>query len=226
MAAPFDSPLFRDFPSTSKLTREDLEELLGRRGQAQAQSPDASGDNSEAYFEAFVDSLPEVRALFEEHSKLLRDNEGKAARNLALQPQLENLRAETQQYYDRAAAAEAEWPRVEAEMKEAYRRFGPSALHAQVVQSASKLHEQSEALASAFVDGLPLESALPPAAAARSSATIDEGADAVAPVPSASTAASSTPDALFTRRYRELRTDYHRLNLIADRWAKGAVQWE
>lgn len=43
------------------------------------------------------------------------------ARNLSLQPRLEAMRAETQQYYDRAVAAESEWPRVEAKMREAYR---------------------------------------------------------------------------------------------------------
>lgn len=152
MAAQFESPLYRDFPSTLKLTREDLEELLSspRETQSHSQQSSVSGDgaSSEAYFEAFVDSLPEVRALFEEHAKLLRENEERAcefsheggsiykqhgyatsepfsfvpvARNLAMQPQLEALRAETQHYYDRAAAAESEWPRVEAEMKEAYK---------------------------------------------------------------------------------------------------------
>lgn len=42
-------------------------------------------------------------------------------RNLAMQPALEALRSETQQLYDRAIAAEAEWPKQEAELKEAYK---------------------------------------------------------------------------------------------------------
>lgn len=42
-------------------------------------------------------------------------------RNLGLQPRLEAMRAETQQYYDRAMAAEAHWPAAEAKMREAYR---------------------------------------------------------------------------------------------------------
>ncbi|CAO1633218.1 unnamed protein product [Sympodiomycopsis kandeliae] len=207
MSTHFDSPLYRDFPSTSKLTREELEELLGQQGASNKPlSQQSTNDNdNDAYFEAFVDSLPEVRAMLDEHSKLLKENESKAARNLSLQPQLEATRAETQQYHDRALAAEAEWPKAEAQMKEAYRRFAPPSLHAQIVQAATKLHEQSEMLASAFVDGLPLETG---------------GSEA------ASQTTAGDSDALFTRRYREMRTEYHRLNLIAERWANGTVQWE
>ncbi|PWN19136.1 hypothetical protein BCV69DRAFT_251465 [Microstroma glucosiphilum] len=204
MASQVDSILYRDFPSTIGLSREDLEELLGRpehQQQAQQRAAQQGLDASDAYLEAFVDSLPEVRALFDEHARLLKESEAKAARNLALQPGLEALRAETQHYHDRAVAAEQQWPRAEAEMKEAYKRFAPSSMHSQLVHDASRLHQQSEALASAFVDGLPLDI---------------EG---------------TTPNvriehALFTKRYREMRTEYHKLNLIAERWASGTVQWE
>lgn len=146
-AGDFDSPLYRDFPSTSKLTRQDLEELLGT---SRGGSGDASAAD-EAYFEAFVDSLPEVRAIFDEHARMLKENEDRAgerwdvlaltlpyciarradhnisvdvamtARNLAMQPQLEALRAETQHYHDRALAAEAEWPKMESDMKDTYK---------------------------------------------------------------------------------------------------------
>lgn len=42
-------------------------------------------------------------------------------------------------------------------MNEAYRRFSPSTLHFGLTQSASKLHDESESLASAFAEGLPLD---------------------------------------------------------------------
>lgn len=74
-----------------------------------------------------------------------------AARNLAMQPPLEALRRETQEYYDRALAAQAQWPTVEAEMKEQYRvslqrtespRQSPESSHspASFSASASPLH--------------------------------------------------------------------------------------
>lgn len=76
-----DSVLYRDFPSTIGLSREDLEELLGRpehQQQAQQGSAQQGLDASDAYLEAFVDSLPEVRALFDEHARLLKESEAKA----------------------------------------------------------------------------------------------------------------------------------------------------
>lgn len=68
--AHFDSALTRDFPSTSKLTREDLEELLA--------SSEGRGSDGGAYFEAFVHSLPEVKAMYDEHAQLIKDNEDRA----------------------------------------------------------------------------------------------------------------------------------------------------
>lgn len=84
----------------------------------------------------------------------------KSARNTAIQPSLEALRAETQQLYDRARSLEQQWPRMEAAMREAYRRFTPSSLLFTLTQSASKLHDESESLANAFVEGVPLEIAV------------------------------------------------------------------
>lgn len=82
------------------------------------------------------------------------------ARNMALRPELEKLRAETQRQYDRARQFEAEWPTVQEQMNQAYKRFAPSTLLLGLTHSASKLHEQSESLASAFAEGLPLEVAV------------------------------------------------------------------
>lgn len=76
----FDSPLYRDFPSTSKLTREELQELLGSADHDPQQAPPPSAPPNDAYFEAFVDSLPEVRQMFDEHARMLKDNESRACK--------------------------------------------------------------------------------------------------------------------------------------------------
>lgn len=79
MSVSFDSPLYRDFPSTSQLTREELQELLGSDDQHHQQAgPSTQKQANDAYFEAFVDSLPQVRQAFDEHARLLKDNEARA----------------------------------------------------------------------------------------------------------------------------------------------------
>lgn len=77
-----------------------------------------------------------------------------------MQPSLEALRSDTQYLYDRARSLEQQWPLVEAEMRESYKKFTPSSLLFTLTQSASKLHDESESLANAFVEGLPLEIAV------------------------------------------------------------------
>lgn len=58
--------LLSQFPSTSKLTREDLEELL----------------RNPAYFDAFVGTLPQVTELEQEHERHLRQNVQTAGKSL------------------------------------------------------------------------------------------------------------------------------------------------
>lgn len=82
------------------------------------------------------------------------------ARNAALQPELEALRSDNQHLYDRARSLEQQWSRVETEMREIYKKFTSSSLLFTLTQSASKLHDESESLANAFVEGLPLEIAV------------------------------------------------------------------
>lgn len=57
--------LTTDYPTIANLSREDLEALADGRGDPE----------SEAYFEALIDTLPQVRALYDEHEALLRRNE-------------------------------------------------------------------------------------------------------------------------------------------------------
>lgn len=127
------TPLQRDFPAAAQLRREDLEDLL-----CDATDP-REREEQHAYFEAFFDSLPEVRALYDQHARLLQRNEQAAgtssrpptdrrtdppARNLALRPELEALRADTRSTFERARALETEWGVAAGEMQEAYKVCG------------------------------------------------------------------------------------------------------
>ena len=198
------------FPQTANLTREDLQALASDDALPPSQpplpgqpstAPDTVSPNA-AYFEAFLHSLPQTRALYATHSELLRRNEAKAARNLERQPALEALRSETQQLFDRAKALETEWAQREQQLTEAQKRFNPSALHFSLTQSASKLNDRSEELANAFVEGLPYPR--------DDSGTAEE---------------AIVDDAAFVRRYKQQRLLYHKRRLVADRWARGQVHW-
>lgn len=168
--------LTHDFPSTATLSRNDLDALLAGwnpsraaeaawyrarsvDGQTSAATASAPPIDEQA-FEAFVEQLPQVKALRQESQRLLRVSEEKAARNVTVQPTLERLRNETEQLFDRAKSLENRWATMERETNEEYRRFTPSTLLFNLSQSASKLHDESESLASAFVEGLPLEVAV------------------------------------------------------------------
>ncbi|KAN0061001.1 hypothetical protein ACQY0O_006735 [Thecaphora frezii] len=152
-SAPISTPLTAAFPATSSLSRSDIESLLAQSPNPTADPHQAQRDN--AYFDAFFHSLPQVKVLYAHHAQLLKQNEDKAKQNVALQQPLEALRAETQQLFDRASSYQAQWPQLEAQMNELYKRFSPSSLHFHLTQSASKLNDRSEELANAYVEGLP-----------------------------------------------------------------------
>lgn len=175
------TPLTQEYPAIASMSRQEIESLLAGWNPSksdppwylqQASQPFSSSNssavqssapvmpNEEAGFEAFIESQPQIQQIRQESQKLLKQSEEKAARNMKMQPDLEALRNETQQLYDRARRLEQEWPQLENQMKEAYKRFSPSTLLFALTQSASKLHDQSESLASAFAEGLPLEVAV------------------------------------------------------------------
>ena len=176
------TPLTQEYPATASMSRQEIESLLAgwnpNRSDPpwylqQASQPSSSSSSitpvqpsaptmptEEAGFEAFIESHPHIQQLRQESQRLLKQSEEKAQRNMTMQPGLEALRNETQQLYDRARRLEQEWPLLENQMKEAYKRFSPSTLLFTLTQSASKLHDQSESLASAFAEGLPLEVAV------------------------------------------------------------------
>ena len=98
-AVPLQTPLTRDYPSTSSLTRSDLVNLLGKWDPSRTSSspwylqqhpqqhPNSGGSKQttatappmeEQAFEAFIETLPEVRAMRQESEALLRESEEKA----------------------------------------------------------------------------------------------------------------------------------------------------
>ncbi|PKI85743.1 hypothetical protein MVES_000258 [Malassezia vespertilionis] len=119
-----------EFPEVAALPREDLREL------AEQHTPQQM-----AYFGAVFDSLPQVRSLYEEHTRLLEQVE--AAAGTAA--------------YVHAREMESAWTATERAMHEAYKRFTPSALQARIHHAANAVHDESEALANAYVEDLPPE---------------------------------------------------------------------
>lgn len=185
------------FPETAQLTREDLQALVSDDyppppGQG-GPSADTISPNA-AFFEAFFHKLPRTTSLYNAHADLLRANESKAQRNLALQPALEELRKETLHLFERAKSLEAEWAVKEKQLGEARKRFHPNAMLFGLTQSAGKLNDETEELANAYVEGMPYK---------------DEG--------------GVMDEVAFVRRYKQQRLLYHKRRLVADRWARGQV---
>lgn len=184
------------FPETAQLSREDLQALVAEDyppPPAQGQSTDTISPNA-AFFEAFFHTLPQTSSLYAAHAELLRANESKAQRNLALQPALEELRKETLHLFERAKALEAEGALKEKQLEEARKRFHPNAMLFGLTQSAGKLNDETEELANAYVEGMPYK---------------DEG--------------ELMDEVAFVRRYKQQRFLYHKRRLVADRWARGQV---
>ncbi len=88
-APPIDTPLARDFPAIAQLPRADLEQLLHGDASGSAFIPAAataataagsttSLGGQDAYFEALVQTLPQVRQMTDEHERLLAEIEEKA----------------------------------------------------------------------------------------------------------------------------------------------------
>ena len=129
-----DTPLTRDFPSTAQLSRQELEQLLyGDPLHAAYTAAESGGtalsDASDAYFEAFVNRLPQVQRMLDQHEALLESIEQKARRNAEVQPQLEALRRETQAYFHEAQDLDAQWAALNASLQEMYKVRHSSRIH-------------------------------------------------------------------------------------------------
>ncbi|KIY64168.1 hypothetical protein CYLTODRAFT_402216 [Cylindrobasidium torrendii FP15055 ss-10] len=174
--------LTQEFPELSGLSRQDLEDLLLDR----------------EYFQAVFHSLPRVKAMFESQSELGLANEAIARNNLALQGPLYQIRAETKEAFEHAKYLEARWKELEKEQKDVYQRFDPQFLHMRLRHSTTAQDEESEALATAFVQQQP-----PTGTATPSTQDIDS----------------------FVREFKKSRTIYHKRAMMGEKWTHGQVMW-
>ncbi|KZP05234.1 hypothetical protein FIBSPDRAFT_805970 [Athelia psychrophila] len=172
--------LFIDFPELANLSRQDLEDLL----------------NDPAYFQATFHSLRQVQAFYQGHSDLGLANESIAKNNLALQDKLYSLRNETQEAFNEAKALEARWADLEKEQRDVYQRFTPQFLLMRLRHATTAQDDQSEALASAFVQ-----------------------ASSTAPAPG-----NGDIDA-FVKEFKNMRNIYHKRVMWGERWTAGEVAW-
>lgn len=129
------TPLMQEFPELSRLSRDDLEDLL----------------NDHGYFQSIFHSLSPVKQLYESQAELSTANEAIARSNLSLQDRLYQLRSETKDAFDEAKALEARWKVLEREHKELYQRFTPQFLLMRLRHATTDLDNASETLASSFV---------------------------------------------------------------------------
>ncbi|KAG9050110.1 hypothetical protein FS837_007634 [Tulasnella sp. UAMH 9824] len=202
--------LLQEFPELSKLSREDLEDLLA----------------DPTYFQATFFSLDKVKVLLKSQAELGTANEAlaqyqrgagtsyltthnraAAERNLALQEELYRLRAETQAAFDDAKALQARWKEVDKEQKDAYSRLTPSFLLMRLRHATTAQDELSENLASSFVHSQGTGTSTP------------AGSDSAAP------AGSGTDVDQFVKEFKEMRKLYHKRVIWSDRWASGKVSW-
>jgi len=160
--------------------REDLEDLL----------------REPAYFHAIFHSDQRVKALYEAQTELETANEAIANHNLAMRDRLYQLRSETQAAFDEAKRLEVRWSEIEKEQRELYQRLTPQFFLMRLKHATTAQDDQSEALASAFVN-----------------ASSDP----------ASTTNKDIDD--FVSEFRNMRKVYHKRVMWSERWANGKVRW-
>jgi len=181
--------LLADFPELANLSREDLEDLLA----------------DPAYFQAIFHSLERVRSLYQAQTELGKANESIANNNMALQESLYQLRSETQEAFDEAKALELKWKDLEREQREVYQRFTPQFLLMRLRHATTAQDDQSEALASVFVQ----------------SSSTDRP---TSPVNGNGNGNGKEIDD-FVKEFKDLRKVYHKRVMWGERWASGQVAW-
>jgi len=130
--------LLQHFPEASKLSREDLDELL--------RSPE--------YFDSFFGTLPQTRALYASHEQALRQNQELTDKNLALRERHEALKAETQRAFDDAISLQQRWhSHIQPAQQEVYKRFTPNVQLARLRTAAYEQDRLSEHLISSLQEG-------------------------------------------------------------------------
>ncbi|KAF8636018.1 hypothetical protein AX15_000178 [Amanita polypyramis BW_CC] len=158
------------------------------------------------YFQAVFHSLEKVKVMYQSQSELSMANEAIARQNLELQDSLYKLRVETKEAFDDSKRLEARWKELEKEQREVYQRFSSQFLHLRLRHSITSQDDKSEALASSFIQQLPITASASPtsrAGASNNGLEIDE----------------------FIREYKELRKVYHKRVIWNEKWTKGQVEW-
>ncbi|KAH7911720.1 hypothetical protein BJ138DRAFT_1006030 [Hygrophoropsis aurantiaca] len=172
--------LITDFPELTHSSREDLEDLL----------------NDPTYFQSVFHSLGQVKSLYQAQSELGMANEALARNNISLQERLYQLRSETKDAFDEAKSLETRWKDLERDQREVYQRFTPQFLLLRLRHATTAQDDESEAVASSFVQG-------PSTTSSSNGKDVDD----------------------FVREFKELRKTYHKRVMWGERWASGHVEW-
>jgi len=176
-----NTPLTQTFPELSHLSEEDVKEALA----------------DPAYLGALVNSLPAAQQATKDIIDLSNHNEEVAKGSLAMQDDLNRLRAETQAAFDHAQDLKRRWVDVDREQREVYQRYAPNFLVMRLRHATTDIDLSSERLASDFVK--------PP--------DIEHDADT-----------ARSLDA-FVKEFREQRKTYHKRLMWGDKCADGKVVW-
>ncbi|WVQ79254.1 hypothetical protein IAT38_001350 [Cryptococcus sp. DSM 104549] len=197
------TPLLQQFPTLTSYPPSFLKDLLS--------SPELT--------EAFLFTLPEVQHLVAEVEKLGRENEEIAKRNLELRDELLALRDATAQSYAHAEHLKAQWAEIEKSQVNLYQRVRPSFLHLRLRHSLTAQDEQSEKIASAFIEGRSATSSVP-------------GSRVDSPAPEWGAGAAAGGDRSqnkavedFIQEFKAARKTYHKRAIWTERWSRGEVAW-
>ncbi|KZT60299.1 hypothetical protein CALCODRAFT_448952 [Calocera cornea HHB12733] len=178
-----NTPLTQTYPELAHLSEEDVKEAIA----------------DPAYLGALVNTLPAAQHATKDILDLANLNDELAHRSLAMQDDLNRLRAETQAAFDHAQDLKRRWADVDREQRDVYQRFAPTFLLMRLRHATTDLDVTSERLASEFVKP--------------STAEIEHEADTARAVDG------------FVREFREMRKAYHKRVMWGDKSAEGKVHW-
>ncbi|EJU03125.1 hypothetical protein DACRYDRAFT_115375 [Dacryopinax primogenitus] len=176
-----NTPLTQAFPELSHLLEEDVKEAIA----------------DPAYLAALVNSLPAAHQATKDVVDISTHDEELARAGLAMQDDLNRLRAETQAAFDHAQELKRRWADVDREQREVYQRYAPSFLLMRLRHATTDIDVSSERLASEFVK--------PP--------EVEHDAD------------TSRAVDTFVKEFREQRKMYHKRLMWGDKCADGKVVW-
>lgn len=128
--------LSEDFPEISKLSKEDLQDLL----------------KDDEYFNSKFILLPEVKSLFENQAGLIAANEVIARKNLSLKDQLTKVRDETSLAFDHTHSLMKQFQDLTKEQNELYQPFGEQSNRSRLLTALHESNQLTENLSSEFVE--------------------------------------------------------------------------